>query len=353
MYEIIEGLKKSRKGKFVNIIAAVTMSFLIVAVSCAFSYGTQKNDLQPANVWVIKAGDRDLAVVKTQAEAEQIALGLKISYLGTLEAQQEAKIYPLISYECRTVGAGAPVRTVSPQEAVQQIREANMSSDPPVKVVYKKTVEENKVVAYKKKKIKTARLDNGETKVKRRGKTGSRYQMTSLVNVNGETDKNVIVSQVTEDPVKELILQGTNTTDIEKGEAVIKYAEKFLGNPYVWGGEDLEKGVDCSGYTMMVYRHFGISLPHSSSAQGKCGDEVKSLDKARAGDLIVYKGHVAFYMGDGRIIHAAGKSLGIIISDNAGYSNIKTIRRIFGSSIDTSTNEAFVDYMDKVEGADD
>ena len=51
------------------------------------------------------------------------------------------------------------------------------------------------------------------------------------------------------------------------GQSVVDYAMQFRGNPYVWGGESLTNGVDCSGFTMQVYKHFGYSLPHSSTAQ--------------------------------------------------------------------------------------
>lgn len=113
-----------------------------------------------------------------------------------------------------------------------------------------------------------------------------------------------------------------------KGQAVVDYAMQFLGNPYVWGGSSLTKGTDCSGFTMAVYAHFGVSLPHYDAAQRSCGTAVSSLSKARAGDLICYYGHVGIYIGNGQIINASNPRGGIKIS-SATYRQIAAIRRIF------------------------
>lgn len=97
------------------------------------------------------------------------------------------------------------------------------------------------------------------------------------------------------------------------GSAVVSYAKKFLGNPYVYGGNSLTRGTDCSGFTKLVYAHFGYSLPRSSSAQRSAGKRV-SMSNLKAGDLILYSGHVGIYIGGGRIIHASTSSSGIIIT---------------------------------------
>ncbi|MEG0806208.1 MAG: NlpC/P60 family protein, partial [Lachnospiraceae bacterium] len=115
------------------------------------------------------------------------------------------------------------------------------------------------------------------------------------------------------------------STDVS-GSAVIAYAQQFLGKPYVWGGTDPNTGADCSGFTQYVFRHFGISIPRTSGEQRSCGKEV-SYFNAQPGDLICYAGHVALYMGNGRIIHARGAAYGICISDDATYRDILAVRR--------------------------
>ena len=110
------------------------------------------------------------------------------------------------------------------------------------------------------------------------------------------------------------------------GSDVINYATQFIGNPYVWGGTSLTNGADCSGFVQSVYAHFGYSLPRTSAAQAGCGRGV-SYAEAQPGDLIYYSGHVALYMGGGRIVGAQSSRTGIT-TQNATYRTILSVRRI-------------------------
>lgn len=114
----------------------------------------------------------------------------------------------------------------------------------------------------------------------------------------------------------------------EMGVAVAQYALQFVGNPYVYGGSSLTNGTDCSGFVMSVYANFGVSLPHSSSADRSQGASVDGLANAQPGDLICYSGHVALYIGNGQIVHASTQKTGIIVS-NADYKKVLAVRRIF------------------------
>lgn len=110
------------------------------------------------------------------------------------------------------------------------------------------------------------------------------------------------------------------------GQAVVDYAMQFVGNPYVWGGTSLTNGCDCSGFVMSVFAHFGISLPHSSYSLRSCGQAV-SYSNAQPGDLICYSGHVAIYIGGGRIVGAQSTAVGIA-TQTATYRTILAVRRV-------------------------
>ncbi|MGN0170360.1 MAG: SH3 domain-containing protein [Lachnospiraceae bacterium] len=112
------------------------------------------------------------------------------------------------------------------------------------------------------------------------------------------------------------------------GSAVANYACQFVGNPYVYGGTSLTNGADCSGFVMAVYSRFGVSLPHSSSALRSVGRSV-STSEMQAGDIVCYSGHVAIYIGGGRIVHASNHRDGIKISSNMYYRPVLAVRRIF------------------------
>lgn len=114
------------------------------------------------------------------------------------------------------------------------------------------------------------------------------------------------------------------------GADVVTSATKYLGVPYVFGGEDFS-GMDCSGLVQTVYADIGIELPRLVSGQMKVGTEVASLAQAQPGDLIVTGGgdHILIYAGDHKVIHAPypGRTVGLreaYMTD----ADITTIRRI-------------------------
>lgn len=111
--------------------------------------------------------------------------------------------------------------------------------------------------------------------------------------------------------------------DIKVGatrQEMVEFALQFLGNPYVWGGTNLIKGADCSGFTQQVYKHAGISISRCSFEQVNDGKEIKFED-LKPGDLIFYWnneagriGHVTMYIGEGKVVHASSPKSGIKIS---------------------------------------
>ncbi len=124
------------------------------------------------------------------------------------------------------------------------------------------------------------------------------------------------------------LLYGEGVSDVRV--ELVEYAKQFLGNPYVYGGTSLTKGTDCSGFTMGVFKKFGVSLPHYSVSQSNMGTKISASD-LKPGDLVFYsKGgtinHVAIYIGGGQVIHASSPTSGIKISKYNYRTPAKCVR---------------------------
>ena len=154
--------------------------------------------------------------------------------------------------------------------------------------------------------------------------TTSAFVATEFVDVRYALDEAIKFS-----PLEEKANAGSSLRS-----KIVNYALQFLGNPYVWGGTSLTKGADCSGFTMSVLGHFGIGLPHYSGSQAKMGKAIKSSEM-RPGDLLFYSNsggtinHVAMYIGNGQIVHAANRRSGIKIS-SWNYRTPARIRNVIG-----------------------
>ena len=117
------------------------------------------------------------------------------------------------------------------------------------------------------------------------------------------------------------------------GAAIVTKAQEYLGVPYLWGGTDPNRGLDCSGFTQLVYASQGIDLPRVSSQQATAGTPVASLSEAQPGDLLFFDysasrpgiDHVGIYMGGGQMM-AAPQPGDVVKVQPAGQPTI--IRRV-------------------------
>ena len=116
------------------------------------------------------------------------------------------------------------------------------------------------------------------------------------------------------------------TTDIS-GSELVNFALQFVGNPYVWGGNSLTNGCDCSGFVNQVYKQFGFTMPRYSQAFKTIGQPV-AFDNIKAGDIVVYPGHVAIYIGNGCIVEAQSSRTGITSYRSVTCNTITAIRRV-------------------------
>jgi soluble lytic murein transglycosylase-like protein len=135
-------------------------------------------------------------------------------------------------------------------------------------------------------------------------------------------------------------LTGTTGTDMygatggtASESAVVAEAQKYLGVPYLWGGTDPSKGLDCSGFTQLVYGNLGIDLPRVSAQQATAGQPVASLAQARPGDLVFFDhsssragiDHVGIYIGNGKMVAAPQPGEAVKVQD---VGNPAVIRRV-------------------------
>lgn len=120
-------------------------------------------------------------------------------------------------------------------------------------------------------------------------------------------------------------------TSGNKGAQAAAIAMQAAANhiDYVWGGNSLSQGVDCSGLIQQAYGQLGIKLPRTTWEQAKTGRQV-SVKDIQPGDLVFYNdyGHVGIYVGNGKIVHAANSKLGVITSNlnNSNGAPLKVLR---------------------------
>lgn len=193
-----------------------------------------------------------------------------------------------------------------------------------------KTESENNLESETTKK-KEKEEENTETVVEETVEDYTETYYEPVVEAPVQTTTQVTETTKTTEKKEEVQAQPVVTSNTEIATSLVNYALQFVGNPYSYGGSSLTGGTDCSGFTMSVFANFGYSLPHNAQSQSYLGSYV-SLDNLQPGDLIFYGYdgsicHVAIYIGNGRIVHAATSYEGIT---TASYQimPIITARRI-------------------------
>ena len=136
-----------------------------------------------------------------------------------------------------------------------------------------------------------------------------------------ETSEESEIEEVSEEEVYSINL-AASVEEIPYNEIisnqVINYAMQFVGGPYVYGGNSLTNGTDCSGFTKLVYANYGVYLPRSAPEQAHVGTHI-DLNNILPGDIVVsgYDGvvcHAAIYIGDEKLVHALNSNVGIVVT---------------------------------------
>ena len=199
-----------------------------------------------------------------------------------------------------------------------------------------------KVTAVKKgASVSVTGFKNGWYQISVSGKTGwirSDYVDLYASRPSGSSSASGVSSAASSIPAASAVSNGKTYTISTSIDDLIAYAKSFLGVPYVYGGTS-PKGFDCSGYTMYIFKHFGISLPHSATSQLGHGIPV-TREELQPGDLVFFRdtnystkaaSHVGIYIGNSQFIHATssrgGKYVDIDSLNEAYHSRVFTVGR--------------------------
>lgn len=312
--------------------------------------------------YALTAGDEVIALVRSEDEADKAIKKAEHHYVSDDAEDVEVNAEPSISVEQKQYGLLTAPRAASSDGAAKKIIKNAESEDPDVQIRTTETIKEARDIDFDTVEKKSDKLIEDAVAVDTAGVKGEEMVTKSVMTLNGEeVSSEEIASEVVSEPEPQVILTGTRKDDQEDssenagsaarafhvevnddgktyhgdlsgeemGQKVADYALNFVGNPYVWGGESLEKGADCSGFTLAVYKHFGISLPHNANTQRDYG-EGYTLATARPGDIICYNGHCGIYIGNNQIVHAMNEANGMTVS-TIGYNHkeILGVRRFF------------------------
>ncbi len=237
------------------------------------------------------------------------------------------------------------IQALNPNVDPKKIKEADIivlsGEKKLLNIVTEETLSYDKKIPYETEKKNDNTLLRGNTKTIQKGKDGKKEVELVIVRQNGkEVSRKIIKETILEEPVKQIVALGTKKPEPKvttsrsssskstisvsgvTGQDIANYAATHLGKRYVSGGVG-PNSFDCSGFTVYVYRHFGISIPRMN--QRSAGVGVSKAD-ARPGDIIALPGHVGIYAGNGMMIDAANSRKGVV--KRKIYSSNYVVRRI-------------------------
>lgn len=226
--------------------------------------------------------------------------------------------------------------TVSVEEAAEAVIESADEEGTEIKIV--STTTEIKTTAPEPVYEKDETMFAGESKILEKGDNGEESVSVSYTTVNGEVkERKESNAEVITEGTPAVIAKGTRGLPTgeswetytgypvaSNGNDVIATATSYVGKvPYVWGGKNLETGVDCSGFVIAIYRKYGVNLSYPLYAEGY-GVPYSS---AQPGDILYFPGHYGLYIGNGMMVHASNRRTGVIVS-SVGNRKILAVRRI-------------------------
>lgn len=308
---------------------------------CTKPYAVYADGTKVEEPCVVKAGEEELFLVEDAKTAGRVLELVMDEYSPDGAHVNSITVDKLLTTDTKTLKRGEePPQVFTEQEAIAYVLEQNAQEEPLFSVIINAEIGSIDDVKVQKSVENTDELYEGEAEVKQEGEKGSQVVTNAVTSVNGAVLTSEVVDKtVIKEATDKIVYKGTkerpNDTVRKKydgkiegkgdGVAIVNYALQFVGNPYVYGGTSLTKGADCSGFVQSIFKHFGIDLPRTG--QQVCGKGV-SYSEAKPGDLIFYSGHVAIYMGGGKIVHASNPANGICVTSVHYSGKIQEVRRI-------------------------
>lgn len=349
---ITEFEKYSYRKKLTIAVAFIVTVMLLLGLYVTKPYAVYADGTKVENPYAVKAGNEELFLVEDRETAEEVIESVIEAYAPDGAHINSIVVDKKICAENKILqwGGVEPPVVLTEGEAVAYILEKNSTEEPLFSVTINAETGSVAAMDVGESYEETEDMYAGDTQVKSTGTAGSQVVTNQVTSVNGVSLTSTVVdTAVLQESTDTVVYKGTKekeeTKEKEKpknnaaaeykghvmgsgnGASIAGYATQFAGNRYVAGGTSPENGADCSGFTQAIYGRFGISLPRTSGQQAYCGKSV-SFSEAKAGDLICYSGHVAIYMGGGKIIHASTSKGGIKVSNVHEPGKIITVRRI-------------------------
>ena len=314
-------MQKLKKHKKLSILAGIMSCFVLMGAYVVY----QQYCLIDA--YAITADGEQIAYVETKEEAKGAVEKVVTEYVpeGTEVRQINTdKKLSVTKERVRKVDHDV----VSETEAADTIMAMNNEEEPVFTVQVKSDRKETEIIERDVKTVTDDETFEDTTTVQEEGKDGEAEITILTTSVNGETQsEKEIARKVTVKPETQIVAKGTRalpeleTTRFRdlsalvdgrndaEGTKIAEYACKYVGMPYVWGGSSLTSGADCSGFMMAVYNKFGYKMTRRGFLTS--GTRVSN---PQAGDIVYYPGHVAIYIGNGKVVHELNRSRGCVVT---------------------------------------
>lgn len=330
---VLEQAKKVKKSTKILIaigIIIVVIAAVLVIVQLNKPYAITADGKEVLLVEDKDAGEEAIQKLMTSYQPE----GTKVKNLSTDKELDFDIIKLWEDYDKDSV--------MTRKEAVEYLTAENADGDPLFTTTIKARM---KVVEDYTPEIDYKKDDNmfaGEARTETEAVPGKQRVTYEIVTVNGEqTEKNAVKNKILEEGTPAVVYKGTmglpegedwktyeGDPVFKNGEEMSKYALKYLGAPYKYGGKSLTNGIDCVQFVRAMYAKYGISLPNGHKGLQSIGKGV-SLANAKPGDIVCYNHHVAIYLGNGKIVHSArGGGFNGVKTGSVNFMKIKTIRRV-------------------------